>query len=326
MSRVTLLLASLLLAACQSGPGPAAIKRPRPAPVAPVAQAPEPASPVVYTPPARVPAGPARALVDTTGTGSLTGTVTLEAVSDPYFANSAANWRLLSQPAGRALVTLSTLDEALLGKGGQAIATTASASGAFSLTGNVPTDRAFVVNAVLAGNHRLSAIALAGQSAVTVDEATTMVAETARWQMDLSGLTTGALATLLTHTRTLLAPGDFAASGDVPSVPALKTGNGLALRNQYLRTFGTKVLRPDASTSNPAVVAANALSDAWKPLLGYRPLAIAAMPTPGYALLDATDVVADHKGHLFMGGNGHVKLFANVPRGALWGRTSAMSA
>ncbi|MDB5101993.1 MAG: hypothetical protein JWM80_6414, partial [Cyanobacteria bacterium RYN_339] len=123
-----------------------------------------------------------RRLIETTGAGTLTGTVALNDVTDPFFADSAA-LHLLAMPAAHALVTLTTLDDEVYTKAGAPITATADAAGAFTFAGVVPTDKAFVLTALLGGDHRLSAIVPAGAATATLNEATSAVVELARWQL-----------------------------------------------------------------------------------------------------------------------------------------------
>lgn len=271
-----------------------------------------------------------RAIVDVSGTGTLAGTASFAFLADTFFQNSAAERRVLAMPAGRALLTLSTLEEELLAKGGTAISGATGLDGKFSLAGQVPTDRAFVLNANLARNHRLSAIVLPGASNLTVDEATTAVAEMARWQLktsagtdtdtrlSLANVTPDALNTLVTNTRALFVADDFKPEAGQQDLPSLKAGNGVNLRNQYVEKFGTAVTRVGSA-------AADSLSDAWKALIGYRPLAVNFLPTPGYAILGASDLAGDHQGNIYMASVG-LKVFARTARGPLMQQTGSMQA
>lgn len=223
-------------------------------------------------------AGPAPRFVDVTGGGNLSGTVSLQALESTFFRdNGAAYHTLAAMPVQRALLALTTLEESQLAVKGQPTEATSAADGGFSFTGTAPTDRAFVAVANLARGHRLSAIVPAGATSATLDEASSMIAEMARWQLreapadgnpdadekSLEDLEASALADLHTHTTALLADVDFGTVGTVPDIAALKSGAGHLLRNLYVKAFGES-----ASTH------ADAVSQAWKDLLGFRPLAL----------------------------------------------------
>jgi hypothetical protein len=270
-----------------------------------------------------------RAIVNANGSATLNGTVAFSFVTDTFYENSAAQRRVLSMPAGRALLTLSNLEEELLGKNGTVVSGATDTTGAFSIAGQVPLDRAYVVNANVAKGHRLSAIALAGQTNLDIDEATTAVAEMARWQMktdatvadhrkSLADLTADSLLMLVSATRGLFTADDFKAPEGQQDLTNLKAGNGVTLRNQYVKAFGGAI-------SAAGTAAADQLSDAWKTLLGYRPLAVRVLPTPGYSLLSASDVVGDHNGNLYMAST-NLKFFAKNARGPLWQTTTSMQA
>jgi hypothetical protein len=260
------LLLPLLLAGCHL-PAPTAH-------FALTAQVPaaSPVDPGLLAPPAG-----RRLFLATAGGGTLAGTVAFQAVSDPFFADNAATYGLLAMPSANALVTLQTLEGDIFTYNGSTIVAASDAGGHFDLANRAPTDRAFVVSAGLAQSHRLSALVLPGQAAVTVNEASSMVTELARWQLratdedltrpTLATLTAPALQAIHDPTAGLPQAADFAPAGDVPGIEALRTGNGHALRNLYVRAFG-------AAIATGAVTPADQLSDAWKAALGFRPLAM----------------------------------------------------
>lgn len=290
--------------------------------------------------------------VATDGAGALTGTVAFELVNNTFFANSAANYRVSSMPSANALVSLSTLEEQQYTLNGAVINAPSDATGKFSLTG-APT-QAFVVNANLVGSHRLSALALPGQSDVTVNEISTAIAETFRWQLRPAAIapaTPGYDATYHLDARTLAdltasdladldalsasyfdgAGGDDVAltpAGDIPSIDALKLGAGHLLRNLYVAAFGGGV-----STTGSSV--ANQLSDKWAEVLGFRPLGLTRAAGTGQFviedvngkaaadtnLVNPIDAVSDHNGNLYIAeDSGHfLRIVVNkaIPGGLL---------
>ncbi|HEY9724177.1 MAG TPA: hypothetical protein V6D47_19410 [Oscillatoriaceae cyanobacterium] len=272
---------ALLLASCASSPASLTVRRTLPAKPAakpgPQLLAPEEVK--------------APAFVATTGGANLSGTVGFQAVTNSFFADNAANYRVASMPSAHAILTLSTLDENLLSYNGSAITTTADGNGRYTLTGVAPSDRAYVVTATLVQSHQLSALVPKGAASATIDEGSSMITEMARWQMrdvpvsndpyasetTLADLTPATLNKLYQNTLSVLNPADFApSSGAIPSIDALKIGAGHVLRNRYVTAFGAKV------TSNPASTAApDVLSDTWKSLLGFRPLALTRLAGSG---------------------------------------------
>lgn len=250
--------------------------------------------------------------------GNATGSVSFLKIDDDFFRDSAA-FRLQAAvgPAEHALITVSTLGEELYTRNGVVVQETSGADGGFSLTGLTPAGKPFVVNAAFARGHRLSAIAPAGASTIAIDEATTMVAELARWQLlpfamddqpDVTDLPAGDLEALHTQTRTLLADVPLASSGGAaPSVDALKIGSGHVLRNRYVEAFG-------ATVSAAGTTLADQLSDAWRNVLGFRPLAFTRMagngirgynqsddqPATEVSLTTPIDAVEDHLGNVWL--------------------------
>lgn len=264
--RALLLIVAGLLAACQQPATPPG--------TAPAAQAPAGAGDRLWPLPA-----PGRSLDDVPASSrTVSGTVTLNVVTNPAFQHNAA-YRVAALPAGQALVTASTLEENLLSVSGQVLSATTDDGGRFKLA-NAPTDFPFVVNALLAGGHRLSAIVTAAQTDVTVDERSTAVAETARWQLrtaplagqtdagpTLRGLAAETLQSLTGLSAKFVLLGDLGAEADTSRVSALATGAGTVLRNAYVAAFGAQV-------SASGTTDADKLSDLWKSVLGVRPLAL----------------------------------------------------
>lgn len=222
--------------------------------------------------------GAAPKFVEVAGGGSLSGTVSLQAIDSTFFRDNGAAYRTLAaMPVQRALLTLNTLEESQLSVKGLPTEATSLADGTFSFSGTAPTDRAYVAIANLARGHRLSAIVPTGATSATLDEASSMIAEMARWQLreapadgnpdadekTLQDLDATSLASMHEHTLALLPGVDFGTIGSVPDVAALKAGAGHLLRNLYVKAIGESA---DAH--------ADALSQAWKDLLGFRPLAL----------------------------------------------------
>lgn len=341
--RLTASAIALLLASCASSPASLSVRRTLPA------------RPSVNPGPHLLPAGAikAPAFVATTGGGNLSGTVGFQAITNPFFADNAANYRVASMPSAHAILTLSTLDENLLTLNGQAITTTADGNGRFTLTGSTPTDRGYVVNATLVQSHQLSALVPKGAASATLDEASSMVTEMARWQMrdqpatgnpyasetTLADLDAATLAKLYQNSLAVLNPADFAAQGTLPSIDALKVGAGHVLRNLYVTAFGTKI------TSNPAsTAAADVLSDTWRKLLGFRPLALTRFAGSGVQgasgnqegasplnvqLGTPVDAVADANGDVYLSeqDNGLIRYVPKTAPGTPpYGYAGAMSA
>jgi hypothetical protein len=277
-----LLLIALLLTGCT---GHGTVTTPKAAKPIAAAKAPTTVSPTGLLP---LPRATSHQLI-AIGTGSnLTGTVQLDNLNEPYLTNSAAPYHLTATtPLANSLINISSLEEDLYTAGGSVITTSSGATGAFTLTGQVPGDRPYLVEARLAGDHRLSAIVPQGGTSVTVNEASSMVAEMARWQLlpfadvnnlDLTDVSGTDLAALHTATNAMLPLATIpVTAGTAPSVEALKTGAGHVLRNLYVELFGTRV--SDAGASVPPE--ANTLSDKWKAVLGYRPLALTRLAGNG---------------------------------------------
>jgi hypothetical protein len=161
---------------------------------------------------------------------------------------------------------------------------------------------------------------------VKVDEASTMIAETARWQLrDIPTNQAGLLASVYSATSALLAEvGLETDGGTIPNVEGLKLGAGHVLRNAYVETFGSLIGEGGAGDAN-----ANTLSDAWKTLLGFRPLALTRVVGNGTKSFDqgdgrvaaeaplggVQDAALDHLGNLYLTeqDNGFLRF---VPKGA----------
>lgn len=284
------------------------------------------------------------AFVATTAGGTLSGTAQLGSVDEDYFADSAAPYRVAAAPIplGHAMITLSTLQEDLFTKDGSVINGLTGLNGVFSLAGLAPKDTPYVLNANFVQSHRLSALVLpdpnGDATGVQVDEASTMIVETARWQLrDIPTDQAGLFAALYSATSALLGNVALATDdGTIPNVEALKLGAGHVLRNAYVATFGALVGEGAAGDAN-----ANTLSDGWKTLLGFRPLAITRAAGNGTKSFDqgegreavtaplggVQDAAMDHNGNLYIAEH-DASLLRFVPRlahGAKWGRTTGMN-
>ncbi|MFP5501056.1 MAG: hypothetical protein ACLGIN_01115 [Candidatus Sericytochromatia bacterium] len=275
--RALLALGLGLVAGCQS---PLATESARPQLARPASSRPAPA--VVRQDPQLLPlpATAGRALVEVGSGKLLTGQAALQALTLPFFEDSGA-YRLQAMALNRTLVTATSLEEDLYVKGGKAIMGASDASGKFSLV-DAPADRAFVLSVQLAASHRLSAIVPVGANSAEVDEGTSMVAEMARWQIrsakpadgseadrtTMADLSATTVAALHLKSRDFVFPADLdPGAGPVPSVDALKVGAGHVLRNRYVAAFGSRI-------TSAGDTVADWLSDAWRGILGYRPLAL----------------------------------------------------
>ncbi|MEB3327733.1 MAG: hypothetical protein VKQ33_00710 [Candidatus Sericytochromatia bacterium] len=290
-----------------------------------------------------LPEGP-RALVALTGGADLSGKVELVQLAAPALGNSAAPYGLLSSlPLGRAIVTVGTPAAELYTRAGAVITDTTALDGTFTLAGGLPPAGPCVVSALLAGGHQLSAIIPEGQVSGTLNEATTMVTELARWQLassavadqpDLTDVASGTWAALHAATRELLGDSQDPLRLEALTVagttraPALQRGAGHVLRNAYVEHFGSRAT--SAGTSTPPQ--ANTLSDRWLDVLGFRPLAltrVAGNGVRGYEMSEARPAVevplagprhvaTDHLGNVwFTQFDNH--LVSVVPRYAMTG-------
>jgi DNA-binding beta-propeller fold protein YncE len=309
----------------RGGPGPAFL-------TAPAAMAPRTLLPVP---------GGSRAFVALSGGADFIGRVELARLAVPALGNSAAPFRLLTAlPLARAIVTAGTLADDLYTRNGAVVTGTTGLDGAFSLPGGRPAAGPSVVSALLASGHQLSAIFPEGQASGTLDEATTLVTELARWQLapdatalkpDVTDVASGTWTALVTATRELLGSSQDPLTLEVqdvagaPRVPALQRGAGHVLRNAYVEHFGSR-------TTPSGTGQANTLSDRWLAVLGFRPLAltrVAGNGVRGYDLSEARPAVdvplagprhvaTDHLGNVwFTQFDNH--LVSVVPRYAMTG-------
>lgn len=287
-----LLALALLLDACVSrGAGrattPLAVK---PAAQSAAAKPPAPAlAPHVPTRLSPLPQAAARAFEATLGGASLNGSVGLRFLQGRGLAEGAS--RVLSaagpEAAARVLLRLGRLDGVPYALDGQVAMTTSAANGSFQFNGQLPTDRSVVVTAILAQGHQLSSIVPVGATSTELDEATSMLVETARWQLRpdvgasspaLGDLDASTWADLVADAHALVASSSFEdATAPTGQFPVLKAGAGRLLRHRYVEAFGARVSATGAS--NPPE--ANRSSDAWLDLLGHRPLAITPLAGNG---------------------------------------------
>jgi hypothetical protein len=119
-------------------------------------------------------------------------------------------------------------------------------------------------------------------------------------------------------------------------VEALKLGAGHVLRNAYVETFGSLIGEGAAGDAN-----ANTLSDAWKTLLGFRPLALTRVVGNGTKSFDqgdgrvaaeaplggVQDAVEDHLGNIYLAehDNGLLRFVPKGGHAAMWGQTGLMT-
>lgn len=263
-----------------------------------------------------VPQARANSFTATTAGGNLSGSVELDAIDESYYANSAASYRVTALPVklGNAMITLSTLDEDIYTKDGTVIDGLTDLTGAFTFAGMAPKDKPYyVVNANFVQSHRLSAIVIpdgsGNASGVKLDEASTAIAETARWQLSTVGAAQSSLlSTIYTNTAAILGNLGLATDGGaIPNVDALKMGAGHVLRNAYVEAFGKAVTTGGSAN-------ADQLSDAWQTLLGFRPLGVSrvvgngnrgsgqsdGMDPTGVPMMMPQDAAYDHLGNLFI--------------------------
>lgn len=285
---------ALLQAACSAAGQGRVVPSPKGA--SPLGQgAPAAAGPLLPPPPGaplvRLPGGEVRAFEGIVGGGSLAGTISLRLVTPTGLTQGAAPFRLMSEPSpvAYALVAAGRLDEALFTRNGEVVHTTTGPDGTFAFAGEVPATRTYVVTATLAGGHRLAALAFPGSAQLPIDEASTMVAEMARWQLrpepTASAPGRPVLADLDATTALVLQSGalDLVSGADLEGIasgtgiPALRAGAGHLVRNAYVEGFGRRVTT--AGLSSPP--AANVASDAWASYLGYRPLALSLVAGTG---------------------------------------------
>lgn len=335
---IALALAGFLLAGCSGPQRPLMNVTPKEGVIrrTPVATTQAPAQ--LYP----LPTAKTNSFTATTAGGVLGGTAELSALTEPYFQNSAAPYRVAATTLGNAMVTLSTLQEDLFTKDGSVINGLTDLTGAFTLNGLAPKDKAYVVNVNFVQSHRLSALVVpdgsGNASGVKVDEASTMIAETARWQLrDIPTNQAGLLASVYSATSALLAEVGLATDGGtIPNVEALKLGAGHVLRNAYVETFGSLIGEGGAGDAN-----ANTLSDAWKTLLGFRPLALTRVVGNGTKSFDqgdgrvaaeaplggVQDAALDHLGNLYLTeqDNGFLRFVPKGTHAAMLAQTGPMA-
>lgn len=184
-------------------------------------------------------------------------------------SNNTAGYRTQAEadrPVPKAVVYLTAPDERFYGgDDGKAIFTITDDEGRYTFKA-APSDAPVIVTVLLAQNRRMVGFLIPkqGKNAYDVDLATTVVAEFLRDQARLAGRSMAdypalatELPTILTLTRELIASDKLQVSDlGVNAIPAM--------RHAYVRAFGADN---------------KALSDAWKRLLGYRPLLIDEVET-----------------------------------------------
>jgi hypothetical protein len=227
---------------------------------------------------------PHRTYRSVSATHVLTGRVDLLALSAADYGNSAAAFGLLATPALNAMVLSTAPDESIFARNGQALTTSTDATGQFSLA--VPDGETVVVTALLTHGLRLAALVPSGVTNVVVDEATTSVVETLRWQLPhnpvpgeltLASMTAGTLDGLVTATRSLQALLDL---DSAEGREALQSGHGQGLRARYVLAIGN-------GTRLAGVTPKDLLSDAWQAVLGFRPLALSRVAGNGLRTADS---------------------------------------
>ncbi|MEB3220516.1 MAG: hypothetical protein VKS61_00415 [Candidatus Sericytochromatia bacterium] len=316
---------SLLLAGCLAGKGQTLTTPQRP-PGADARGSRLPTGPAAPGPLLALP-GRQLAFVALTSAADVAGRVALVAVNVPEFANSAAPYRVsAARPAGRAIITVGTLTDQFYTRNGAVVTATTDLEGVFTVPGGRPSSGPSVVSALLAGGHQLSAILPEGQASGTLDEATTMVTEMARWQLaptavatrpDVTDVASGTWTALAADSRELLGgdPDDLSLEAQAVAsgtrIPALQRGAGHVLRNAYVAYFGSRATAAGSGISTPPQ--ANSLSDLWLSVLGFRPLALTRVagngvrgfersegrPAAEVPLATPRDVVTDHLGNVW---------------------------
>lgn len=213
-------------------------------------------------------------------------------------ANHSAGYRIQAYeeaPAPHAVVYLTAPDERFYaGPDGKAIHTVTDADGRYAFK-SAPAGLPVVVTVLLAHNQRMVGFVIPaeGENAYDVDLASTVVAEFLRDQARLAGRSmadypalAAELPEILRLTRELIATGKLA-------VPDLNVNAIPAMNHAYVRAFGA---------DHPA------LGDAWKRLLGYRPLLIDEVDAGLDAGLNALAVHAASDGSLYTAGFNNVLL------------------
>ncbi|MNR75370.1 NHL repeat protein [compost metagenome] len=222
-------------------------------------------------------------------------------------ANNSAGYRLQAYdeaPARMAVVYLTAPDERFYaGPDGKALHTVTDAEGRYAFEG-APAGVPVVVTVLLAENRRLVGFSIPaqGENQLDVDLASTVAAEFLRDQARLAGRSmadypalAAELPEILRLTRELIT------SGKMP-VPDLNVNAIPAMRHAYVRAFGA---------DQPA------LGDAWKRLLGYRPLLLDEVDAGLDAGLNALAVHHAEDGSLYTVGfnNVHLQITRRLPGG-----------
>ncbi|HEY9855209.1 MAG TPA: hypothetical protein V6D05_05680, partial [Stenomitos sp.] len=212
--------------------------------------------------------------------GSLTGIITgpsqlISNNAGGLVSNNAGGYRvaaLETSPVGHAVVYLTSPNEQFYaGSDGKALYTFTDDKGAYSFK-VAPAEVPVIVTVLLPDNRRLVGFLVPkkGENAYDVDLATTVVTEFLRDQARLAGKSMAdypalgtELPTIIRLTRELIANGQMhfkeSATDTRPGYVDLNVNDIPAMRNEYVRAF---------AASNQE------LSDAWKRLLGYRPLLV----------------------------------------------------
>ncbi|MNX47156.1 NHL repeat protein [compost metagenome] len=207
-------------------------------------------------------------------------------------SNNVAGYRAQAYedaPAQQAVVYLTAPDERFYaGDDGKAIFTVTDDQGRYAFKA-APAEVPVVVTVLLAQNRRLVGFMIPKKGANTydVDLATTVVAEFFRDQARLAKRSmadypalTNELPEIIRLTRELIN------SGKLP-VPDLEVNAIPAMRHAYVRAFGADD---------------QALSDAWKRLLGYRPLLLDEVDAKLEPGLNALSVHVAEDGSLYTAG------------------------
>ncbi len=213
-------------------------------------------------------------------------------------ANNSAGYRLQAYaeaPAPQAMVYLTAPDERFYaGSDGKALFTVTDAEGRYSFA-KAPAGVPVVVTVLLARNQRMVGfmIPVEGENHYDVDLASTVVAEFLRDQARLAGRSMGDFPALAAELPAILRmTRELIDSGELP-VPDLGVNAIPAMRHAYVRAFGA---------DHPA------LGDAWKRLLGYRPLLIDEVDAGLDPGLTALSVHLGHDGSLYTAGFNNLTL------------------
>lgn len=223
-------------------------------------------------------------------------------------SNNTAGYRTQAEadrPVAKAVVYLTGPDERFYaGEDGKAIFTITDDEGRYAFKA-APSDAPVIVTVLLAQNRRLIGFLIPkeGKNAYDVDLATTVVAEFLRDQARLANRSmadypklAAELPAILAMTRALIASGKLQV-GDlgVNAIPAM--------RHAYVRAFGADN---------------QALSDAWKRLLGYRPLLIDEVDAGLAAGFNALSVYVAEDGSTYTAGvaNFNLEIIRRKPDGS----------